>query len=58
MEKRYYIEDIEKLLNICRKTYYNWEKSKKVPPAKRDPMNKYRYWTEDDIKWLKQMTGR
>ena len=58
MKKRYYIEDIEKILNISRVTYYNWEKAGKVPRAKRDPMSGYRYWTEADLKKLKKITGR
>ncbi len=58
MEKQYFIKDLEKILKISRKSYYNWEKSGKVPKAKRDPMSKYRYWTEDDIKKLKKITGR
>lgn len=58
MKERYYIEDIEKILRICRKTYYNWEKSGKIPKARRDPMSKFRYWTEEDIKKLRKITGR
>ena len=58
MEKQYFIKDLEKILKISRKSYYNWEKSGKVPKAKRDPMSKYRYWTEEDIKKLKKITGR
>lgn len=58
MEHRYRIEDIEKILRISRKTYYNWEKAGKVPEAKRDPMNNYRYWTKHDIEKLKRITGR
>jgi len=58
MKKRYFIEDVIKILSISRKTYYNWEAAKKVPQAKRDPMSRYRYWTEDDIKKLKKVTGR
>ena len=27
---RYYIKDIERILSICRKTFYNWEKAGKV----------------------------
>ena len=27
MEKRYFIEDVEKELCITRRTYYNWEKA-------------------------------
>lgn len=56
--KRYYIEDIERILGICRKTYYNWEKAGKIPKAKRDPMSKFRYWTEKDIEKLKKITER
>ena len=56
--KRYYIKDVIKELKIFRKTLYNWEKAKKIPPAKRDPMSRYRYWTEDDVKRLKKITGR
>lgn len=58
MEKRYFIEDIEKELGITRRTYYNWEKSGKVPKARRDLMSRYRYWTEEDLKKLKKITGR
>ncbi len=50
--------DIEKILNISRRTYYRWEEAGKVPQAKRDPMSKQRYWTEEDIKRLKKITGR
>jgi len=58
MKKRYYINDIIKLLGISKKTYYNWEEAGKVPKAKRDPMSNYRYWSEEDIKKLKRITGR
>ncbi len=58
MEKRYFIEDIEKELRITRRTYYNWEKLGKIPKPKRDPMSGYRYWTEEDLKKLKKITGR
>lgn len=58
MEIRYYIEDIERILKISRKTYYNWEKAGKIPEAKRDPMSNYRYWTDADLQKLKKITGR
>ena len=58
MEKKYFIKDLEGILRISRKSFYNWEKSGKVPKAKRDLMSKYRYWTEADIKKLKKITGR
>jgi len=58
MEKRYYIQDLIKMLGISRKTYYNWEDAGKVKPAKRDKMSGFRYWTDEDINWLKKITGR
>ena len=58
MKRRYAIKDIEKILNITRRTYYRWETAGKIPIAKRDPMSHKRYWTEEDIKKLKKITGR
>lgn len=58
MKKRYTITDIEKILSITRRTYYRWETAGKIPIAKRDPMSHKRYWTEEDIKKLKKITGR
>ena len=58
MERRYYLEELVKILKIPRSTYYNWERAGKVPEPKRDPMSNYRYWTEADIKKLKKITGR
>ena len=58
MKKRYLIEDIEKELGITRRTYYNWEKFGKIPKPRRDPMSGYRYWTEEDLRKLKKITGR
>ncbi len=58
MEKRYYLRDLIKILGVSRKTYYNWEQAKKIPKPKRDPMNRYRYWTVCDIKKIRKKTGR
>jgi len=58
MEKRYYIADVERILKVTRRTYYNWEKLNKIPKAKRDPMSGFRYWTEEDMKKLRKATGR
>jgi len=55
---RYYIKDILDVLNVSKSTYINWEKAGKIPKAKRDPMSRYRYWTEKDIVKLKKITGR
>ena len=58
MDKRFLIKDIEKTLNINRRTYYRWEQSGKVPKAKRNPMSNQRYWTAEDIDKLRHITGR
>ena len=58
VQRRYYINDILKILGISKNTYLNWEKLGKVPRAKRDLMSNYRYWSDEDIKKLKKVTGR
>ena len=58
MKKRYYIRDLEGELGVKRKTYFYWEKTGKIPKAKREPMSGYRYWTLEDLKKLKKITGR
>ncbi|MBU1810508.1 MAG: MerR family transcriptional regulator [Candidatus Omnitrophica bacterium] len=58
MQKRYHISEVIKILGISRKTLYFWEEAKKIPKTRRDPMSKYRYWTEQDIKRLKRITNR
>ena len=56
--KKYFVHDVLKELDIARGTIYNWERAKKIPKPKRDPMSRYRYWTEDDVKQLKKLSGR
>lgn len=56
--KRYFMAEVIKILGISRKTLYLWEEANKIPKAKRDPMSRYRYWTEEDIKRLKKITKR
>ncbi len=58
MKKKYYIRDLEKHLKVHRKTLFYWEAKGKIPKAKREPMSNYRYWTEKDVKKLKEITGR
>ena len=53
--KKCFIRDLEQRLGIKRKTYFYWEKTGKVPKARRTPMGNYRYWTEEDIKKLKKL---
>lgn len=55
MMKRFFIKDLEEILGIKRKTYFYWEKTGKVPKAKRTAMGNYRYWTKEDIDKLKKL---
>jgi DNA-binding transcriptional MerR regulator len=55
MKKRYFIKDLEKILQVSRKTYFYWEQTGKVPKAKRTPMGNYRYWAKEEIDTLKKM---
>lgn len=58
MQKKYYIKDLEKALNVGRTTIFYWEASGKIPKAKRTPMGNYRWWIEEDVKKLKKMMKR
>lgn len=58
MQTRYTIKEIAGMLNISKQTLMNWEKAGKIPAARRDPMNNYRYYTAEDIQKLKKVTGR
>ena len=55
MEKQLFIKDLESALGVKRKTYFYWEKTGKVPKAKRTPMGNYRYWTEEEVGKLKKL---
>jgi DNA-binding transcriptional MerR regulator len=55
MKKRYFIKDLERILQINRKTYFYWEKTGKVLKAKRTAMGNYRYWTKEEIEHLKKL---
>ncbi len=58
MEKRYKANEVAKIIGVDKQTLFNWEVAGKIPKAKRDPMNNYRYYTDEDIKKLKRITGR
>lgn len=55
---RYTAQHVAGLLDINKRTLFNWEESGKLPKAKRDPMNNYRYYTDDDIARIKRITKR
>lgn len=54
----YTVKQVAEALGIAKNTLYNWEMKKKVPKAKRHPMNNYRVYTEDDVKRIKKTIER
>jgi DNA-binding transcriptional MerR regulator len=55
---RYTSKQVADILKIYKRTLFNWEEDGKIPKAKRDPMNNYRYYTKEDIDRLKIITRR
>ena len=55
MKKKYYIKDAEKILGVQRDNLFYWERTGKIPKAKREVMSNYRYWTELEIKRIKKI---
>ncbi len=51
-------QDLADMLGISKKTLYRWEAAHKIPMASRDPMNEYRYYTDEDLKVIEKATGR
>jgi len=57
--KRYYrISEVCKMLGIFKNTLYNWERKGKIPKAYRDPMSKWRLYSEKDIEEIRKTSGR
>lgn len=55
---RYTAQRVAEALGIFKRTLFNWEAAGKIPKAKRDPMNNYRYYTQEDVDLLKRITKR
>jgi len=55
---RYTAQRVADILSIDKRTLFNWEAAGKIPKAKRDPMNNYRYYTIGDLEKLKNITDR
>jgi DNA-binding transcriptional MerR regulator len=55
---RYSANKVAELLGVYKRTLFNWEAAGKIPQAKRDPMNNYRYYLDEDIMELRKITKR
>ena len=54
----YTVSDVCQALGIFKNTLYNWEKRKKIPTPRRDPMSGWRVYTNDDVQMLRKISGR
>ena len=52
------VADVLKELKISKNTLINWERAKKIPRARRHPMNRYRVYTQEDIDKIKKITEK
>ena len=55
MADKLFAKDLEKILGVSRETLFYWEKTGKIPKAKRTPMGNYRYWTKEEVAKIKQL---
>jgi len=51
-------KEVAEMLNINKMTLYRWESAKKIPKARRHPMNKYRVYTKEDVDKIKKIINR
>jgi DNA-binding transcriptional MerR regulator len=59
MKKVYYSPlEVAKMLGIAKQTLLRYEKKKIIPLAKRNPVNKRREYSLEDIKKIKKILGR
>lgn len=59
-ERMYNIQEVANALGLYKGTVLNYEKKHIFPKARRNPINKYREYTKEDIDRLKRIlkTGR
>jgi DNA-binding transcriptional MerR regulator len=56
---RYFmVSEVCAMLGIFKNTLYNWEKKKKIPKARRDPMSGWRLYSEKDVQAIRRISGR
>jgi len=57
--KRYFkVSEVCAMLGIFKNTLYNWEKKKKIPKARRDPMSGWRLYSEKEVQTIRRISGR
>lgn len=53
--KKFTVQQVADMLGLYRGTVINYEKKGIFPPVKRNPINGYREYTEDDIKYMRDI---
>jgi DNA-binding transcriptional MerR regulator len=56
--KYYLVTEVCRELGIFKNTLYNWERQGKIPKAYRDPMSRWRLYSQKDIIKIKEISGR
>jgi DNA-binding transcriptional MerR regulator len=54
LKKKYNVQEVADLLGLYRGTVINYEKKGIFPEPKRNPINGYREYTEEDIEALRR----
>ena len=54
----YSVQEAADLIGISKETLLKYEKEGKIPPAKRNPINNWRQYTDGDIEQMKRIMGR
>lgn len=55
LKKKYNVQEVADLLGLYRGTVINYEKKSIFPEPKRNPINGYREYTEEDIGKLREI---
>jgi len=55
IQKKFNIQEVADILGIYKGTIKNYETRKIFPQSKRNPINEYREYTEEDIEQLKKI---
>lgn len=53
--KKYNVQEVADILGVYRGTVINYEKKKIFPEPRRNPINGYREYTEEDLEHLKRI---
>ena len=57
-KRHYRVSEVCAALGIFKNTLYNWEKKKKIPKARRDPMSGWRLYSEEEVQRIRKISGR